>query len=114
MYQTIALLLLMTFAFKIMVIDGAWMVSAMAGEEYVHINPFCKSKNGSGTTDQTSIHKFADNQIISVDGICSSQLFLDEKIEQIYIYPTVTRSKSFRTIPAYEVYQDTHYPPPQV
>lgn len=114
LYHTIALLLFMTFAVKILLIDGQWMITAIAGEEYVLVNPFCKSKNGSGTAGETSIHKFVDNQINVLDGVCSSILYLDVDGVEYQYNPISFNAKTFRTLPAYTVYLDTHYPPPQV
>lgn len=114
MYNYIALLLLMTFVVKIMMVDGQWMVSAIAGEEYVHVNPFCKSKNGSGAPDQSGFHKIADKNNITLQGICSSQLYLNETVKHTTMIPTLFKMRPYRVLPSYVVHQDTHYPPPQV
>jgi hypothetical protein len=83
------------------------------GDEYVYVNPFCKNKNGSGSTEQTSLTKLAKESLLSLDGICNVQLYLDDASGRSYVYPIMSESNPFLSISNYEAFQQSHYPPPK-
>jgi|GEM_PF-2481445 len=111
-YNYIALLLLSTFLIKILVTDTQWLLTAITGTEYIHVNPFCKNKNSEGDTKDVKISNMTDISVLALDGLCTSKIFPDENPEKTHISP-VSDQIIYRSSGIDDVFQEQNYPPPQ-
>ena len=111
-YNYIAILLLSAFLTKILVADTQWILTAVTGTEYIHVNPFCKNKNAEGDTKDPVITDVADAPVITLDALCTAQIHPEPENEKPYIRP-VSDQIIYHSLGIDDIFREQNYPPPQ-